>query len=69
VRVSVTRLGREEPASATRGRRVGGRGPPHHRSGAVPTVNVYAAELVSARLRNYQYHPVWGFIARAAWVR
>jgi len=26
-------------------------------------------ELVSARLRNYQYHPVWGFIARAAWVR
>jgi peptide/nickel transport system substrate-binding protein len=35
----------------------------------VPTANVYAAELVSARLRNYQYHPVWGFIASAAWVR
>ena len=35
----------------------------------VPTVNVYAAELVSSRLRNYQYHPVWGFIASAAWVR
>ena len=35
----------------------------------VPTVNVYAAELVSTRLRNYQYHPVWGFIASQAWVR
>jgi hypothetical protein len=35
----------------------------------VPTVNVYAAELVFTRLRNYEYHPVWGFIAGQAWVR
>jgi hypothetical protein len=33
----------------------------------VPTVNVYAAELVSTRLRNYRNHPVWGFIASQAW--
>ena len=35
----------------------------------VPTVNVGIAELVSPRLRNYQYHPVWGFMAAQAWVR
>jgi hypothetical protein len=35
----------------------------------VPTVNAGVAELVSARLGNYQYHPVWGFMAAQAWVR
>ena len=35
----------------------------------VPTVNVGIAELVSGRLGNYQYHPVWGFMAAQAWVR
>jgi YVTN family beta-propeller protein len=35
----------------------------------VPTVNLRAVELVSPRLRNYQFNPVWGFIADQAWLR
>lgn len=35
----------------------------------VPLVNTRAIELVSKRLGNYQYHPVWGFMADQAWVR
>ncbi len=35
----------------------------------VPTVNVREDELVSARLRNYQYQPVWGFMVDQAWLR
>jgi peptide/nickel transport system substrate-binding protein len=35
----------------------------------VPTVSVRAVELVSPRLRNYQFNPVWGFIADQAWLR
>jgi peptide/nickel transport system substrate-binding protein len=35
----------------------------------VPTVNVRAVELASRRLRQYEYHPVWGFIADQAWLR
>ena len=35
----------------------------------IPTVNVHGLELVSRRLRNYQYHPVWGFMADQAWLR
>ena len=35
----------------------------------VPIVNARAIEFVSKRLRNYQYHPVWGFMADQAWVR
>ena len=35
----------------------------------VPTINAGVAELVSSRLRNYQYHPVWGFMAAQVWVR
>jgi peptide/nickel transport system substrate-binding protein len=35
----------------------------------VPTANLTAAELVSSRLRNYQFHPVWGFMADQAWLR
>jgi peptide/nickel transport system substrate-binding protein len=35
----------------------------------VPTVNPHPPELVSKRLRNYQFHPVWGFIASQVWLR
>jgi peptide/nickel transport system substrate-binding protein len=35
----------------------------------VPTVNVGVADFVSERLRNYRYHPVWGFLAAQAWLR
>jgi len=35
----------------------------------VPTVTLKAPEFVSARLRDYQFHPVWGFIADQAWVK
>jgi peptide/nickel transport system substrate-binding protein len=35
----------------------------------VPTAKVSPPELVSRRLRNYQFHPVWGFIADQAWLR
>jgi peptide/nickel transport system substrate-binding protein len=35
----------------------------------VPTVNAHAPEFVSSRVRNYQFHPVWDFIASQAWVR
>jgi peptide/nickel transport system substrate-binding protein len=29
----------------------------------VPTVNLQEVDLVSQRLGNYQFHPVWGFLA------
>jgi peptide/nickel transport system substrate-binding protein len=35
----------------------------------VPTVNLQEPEFVSKRLGNYQYSPVWGFIADQAWLR
>jgi peptide/nickel transport system substrate-binding protein len=35
----------------------------------VPTVDPRAIELVSTRLRNYEFSPVWGFIADQAWLR
>jgi ABC-type oligopeptide transport system substrate-binding subunit len=35
----------------------------------VPTVSLRASEVVSKRLRNYQFSPVWGFIGDQAWVR
>ena len=35
----------------------------------VPTVNLRAVDLVSSRLRNYQYNPVWGFLADQSWLR
>jgi hypothetical protein len=35
----------------------------------VPTVSVRDVELTSRRLRNYQYNPVWGFLADQSWVR
>jgi hypothetical protein len=35
----------------------------------VPTVSLRGVELTSPRLGNYQYNPVWGFLADQAWVR
>ncbi|MGZ8795036.1 MAG: ABC transporter substrate-binding protein [Gaiellaceae bacterium] len=35
----------------------------------VPTVNSHAPELVSRRLGNFQYNPIWDFIADQAWLR
>ena len=35
----------------------------------VPTVTLRDVELTSRRLRNYQYNPVWGFLADQSWVR
>jgi peptide/nickel transport system substrate-binding protein len=34
----------------------------------VPLVNLQSVDIVSKRLRNYQFNPVWGFIADQAWV-
>ncbi len=30
---------------------------------SVPLVNPRAVEFISSRVRNYQYHPVWGLLA------
>ena len=35
----------------------------------VPTVQLNDQDFVSARLRNYQAHPVWGFMADQVWLR
>ncbi len=35
----------------------------------VPTVNERQVDLVSKRLRNYEYNPVWGFLADQSWLR
>jgi peptide/nickel transport system substrate-binding protein len=35
----------------------------------MPTENLRDVELVSRRLRNYQYNPNWGFLADQAWLR
>lgn len=34
----------------------------------VPTVNERGVEFVSKRLRNYEYNPVWGFLADQSWL-
>lgn len=34
----------------------------------LPTHNDHLLEFVSERLRNYQFHPYWGFIADQAWL-
>ncbi len=34
----------------------------------VPTVTPQEIELTSARLHNYQYNPVWGFLADQSWI-
>jgi peptide/nickel transport system substrate-binding protein len=35
----------------------------------VPTASIRTAQMVSTRVRNYQFHPVWDFIADQAWLR
>jgi hypothetical protein len=35
----------------------------------VPTVNLREVDLVSNRLGNYQFNPVWGFLIDQSWVR
>ncbi len=35
----------------------------------VPTMNLNEVDLVSPRLQNYEFNPVWGFLADQAWVR
>ena len=35
----------------------------------VPMVSLRLVDLVSTRLRNYQYNPLWGFIADQVWLR
>lgn len=35
----------------------------------VPTVTYPEIELTSRRLHNYQYNPIWGFLADQSWVR
>jgi YVTN family beta-propeller protein len=35
----------------------------------VPTVTLREVELTSHRLGNYEYNPVWGFLADQSWVR
>ena len=35
----------------------------------MPTVNVREVEFVSKRVRNYEYHPVWGFLVDQGWLR
>ncbi len=35
----------------------------------LPTVTFRQVELTSPRLRNYEYNPVWGFLADQAWLR
>jgi YVTN family beta-propeller protein len=34
----------------------------------VPTVNPREVEVVSKRLHNYEYNPVWGFLADQSWL-
>jgi YVTN family beta-propeller protein len=34
----------------------------------VPTVNLREVDLVSGRLHNYQYNPVWGFLPDQGWL-
>jgi peptide/nickel transport system substrate-binding protein len=35
----------------------------------VPTENLREVDLVSNRLGNYEFNPVWGFLADQSWVR
>jgi YVTN family beta-propeller protein len=36
---------------------------------AIALVTPREVEFVSARLRNYQFHPIWGFLADQIWLR
>jgi peptide/nickel transport system substrate-binding protein len=35
----------------------------------VPTVSVREVDLVSRRLGNYQFNPVWGFLVDQSWIQ
>lgn len=35
----------------------------------LPTVTPLGVDLVSSRVGNYRFHPLWGFMADQAWVR
>jgi YVTN family beta-propeller protein len=39
------------------------------RAAWVPVVNERTVDFVSARVRNYQFHPYWGFMADQAWLK
>jgi ABC-type transport system substrate-binding protein len=39
------------------------------RAALVPLVNPRLLELVSQRVRNYQFHPYWGLLADQMWLR
>jgi ABC-type transport system substrate-binding protein len=34
----------------------------------VPTVNEREIDVVSSRVHNYEYHPIWGFLADQSWL-
>jgi hypothetical protein len=35
----------------------------------VPYATEHEVDLVSKRLRNYEYNPVWGFLVDQSWLR
>jgi len=35
----------------------------------VPTVTLRDIEITSRRLRNYEFNPVWGFLADQCWLQ
>jgi hypothetical protein len=35
----------------------------------MPTVTDREVELISRRLSNYQFNPVWGFLTDQAWLQ
>jgi peptide/nickel transport system substrate-binding protein len=36
---------------------------------AIPLVTPREVDFVSSRVRNYQFHPIWGFLADQVWIR
>jgi hypothetical protein len=38
-------------------------------AGWVPLVTPHEAELISSRVRNYQYQPIWGALVDQLWLR
>ena len=35
----------------------------------LPLVNPRIIDFVSSRVRNYEFHPIWGFMADQVWLR
>lgn len=35
----------------------------------LPVFNLRMIDFVSTHLRNYQFHPYWGFLASQAWLQ